>query len=540
MINRILCMFMLLFLGLASVFSESRELAVRLARLDSCIEQSETFDMKKEQRIASLRRAFDRASDPDERYKNSIALYEEYKSYKYDSAYAYADRSLSIAGTLGRKEYKMEAGSAMVFCLCSAGLYKEAFDVFNAIPFDGGMGDRYKLMYYKVATRLNYDISDYNHVSPYKEDYLRTGDRYTDSLLSLLPAGSSLRWLYVGQRQMKNGDYANSMSSFKKYLDSGVTDMHDMAIAVSSIGWMAWRQGDEEAAMCSLADAAVYDLLSSTKEITALCGLSELLYKYGDIKRATRYVQLALHSANFYGARQRKIEVGNILPIIEQSRNDMLTHQRNVMIGATVFCSVAILVILGLSVLTYKKNRKLKVAKSCIEQSNRKLAHANDSLKEANKIKTEYIGTSFCLNAMYMESMEKLYKTVDRKLLAGQYDDLRHMLKLSSLKKDRGDMFDNFDVTFLKIFPTFVEEYNGLFPEEERKAPGKGSSLTTEMRIFALIRLGVTDSERISRFLDKSVHTINTYKTRVKNKSSIPNELFEQKIMEIGNGSGEA
>ncbi len=128
--------------------------------------------------------------------------------------------------------------------------------------------------------------------------------------------------------------------------------------------------------------------------------------------------------------------------------------------------------------------------------------------------------------------MAQLYKTVDRMIVTRQYDELRRSLKESTIDKERDEMYASFDATFLKIFPTFVNDYNALFPEAEQRYPAGG--LTPEMRIFALIRLGITETDRIAKFLDYSVHTINTYKTRVKNKSWVENELFEAEIMKIG------
>jgi DNA-binding NarL/FixJ family response regulator len=122
---------------------------------------------------------------------------------------------------------------------------------------------------------------------------------------------------------------------------------------------------------------------------------------------------------------------------------------------------------------------------------------------------------------------------VDRKLAARQYEDLRLSLKESTLIAERKNMCADFDETFLKLFPDFVEKFNLMFEAKDRRQPENDKSLTSEMRIFALMRLGVTDTERIANFLDYSVHTVYTYKTRVKNRSIVKNELFEQRIMEI-------
>ena len=178
-------------------------------------------------------------------------------------------------------------------------------------------------------------------------------------------------------------------------------------------------------------------------------------------------------------------------------------------------------------------NEALQKANSSLEEANNRLAEANHRLEEADRIKTMYIGKSFYSNAEYINKVEKLYKLVDRKITARQFEDLRASLKESTLMAERKNMCADFDETFLKLFPDFVKKFNELFAEKDRRLPEDDKSLTSEMRIFALIRLGVNDSERIANFLDYSVHTVNTYKTRVKNRSIVDNDLFEQRIMDI-------
>jgi len=269
----------------------------------------------------------------------------------------------------------------------------------------------------------------------------------------------------------------------------------------------------------NLAEAAVCDLQSSTKETTALRMLADLLSRQGEVEGPTRYVRESFEDANFYNARLRKIEVGGILPIIERNHSENLRRERNMLLVSIIAALVLILVLIYLVFLNRRQNRKLDEMYS--------------RLAEADAIKTAYIGNSFYMNAEYIDKISTLYKTVDRMLVTRQYDELRRSIKESAISKERDIMCDAFDSTFLTIFPGFVDSYNALFNEEDRVTPPK-HGLTTEMRIFALIRLGITESERIAKFLDYSVHTINTYKTRVKNKSTVPNDSFEEAIMKIG------
>ena len=227
------------------------------------------------------------------------------------------------------------------------------------------------------------------------------------------------------------------------------------------------------------------------------------------------------------------MEINDVLPIIEQDRYDALRSQRNWLFAATAMAIALLLGILFSYMFIRKKNQQLTEAHQTIAGQLEELRQANLQLKEADKIKNAYIGRSFYTNAEFVAKLEKLFLALDRKIATRQYDDLRSTLKQSTLNAERESMFEAFDQTFLKLFPNFVERYNALFEEKDRRQPPTEQSLTSEMRIFALIRLGITDSERIAKFLDYSVHTVNTYKTRIKNRSTAENDQFERLIMEF-------
>jgi len=181
-----------------------------------------------------------------------------------------------------------------------------------------------------------------------------------------------------------------------------------------------------------------------------------------------------------------------------------------------------------------KQLNKLKIARKTIQEQNEKVLLTNSELYEANKIKDKYIGHFFYVNYQYIDKLEHMYRLINRKVASKQYDEFPKLFKEADILMERKNMYTSFDQTFLKLFPDFINEYKLLFPLDELPHMGiENGSLTVEMRIFALIRLGVIESEKISKFLNYSIHTINTYKTKVKNKSIVQNELFEQKIMEI-------
>lgn len=531
--KKVLLLTVMLIFGVGYGFPATDSLASIIKRLDESLVNKDRYVSAKQQRIGDIKKQEDKAYSDFARFQLCIRLYDEYKSFKYDSAHVYACKSLELAKRLDKPEFIIEAKCAITFCLLSAGLYREAFEELRSISIAGVSTECLK-KYYWMASRLSYDMADYNHTMPYQDEYIKQGSVYTDSLLHLLPARSA-EWLYAeGMRQMKEYHYDECVYTFRQLLRNADLDVHTRAVVTSCLGWIYFMQGEREDAKRYLAEAAICDNESATKETTALCGLAGMLYEEGDIERATRYVQFSLDDANYYDARQRKIQIGDILPIIEQDRYNMMKNERNAIIITLIVALLAIVILLFGTWIIRRQMRKLQEARRIIEQRNQEMQLANDKLCEANAIKDEYIGRTFYINAEYINKVEKLYKTIDRKIAARQYEDLRSTLKESTLNAERNSMFADFDETFLKLFPDFVRQFNLLFDEKDRRLPKDEKSLTSEMRIFALIRLGITEIERIANFLDYSVYTIKTYKTRVKNKSIVDNDLFEQRIMEIG------
>jgi hypothetical protein len=503
-----------------------------LDSLDFYLSCADRYDRQKEKSITLLHRKMTKARNDEARYKACTDLYTAYSSYKYDSASVYADKSLMVARRLRNTDYIVEAECNKVFCLLSAGLYKEAFDEVEAIDASHA-GHKAREKYFFTHWRLLADIADYNHVQPYTKMYVIKARQMVDSLRTLIDS-NSVKWKYIeGLQQLKELKYDECANTFREIVDEPKLNMHERAIVTSILGWIYKSRGNDRLGLHYLAEAAICDIKSSTKETTALREVGALVFEEGDFNRATVYVQKALDDANFYDARQRKIEIGNILPIIQQDRYNVVRKQRNTMLLAVTIVS---LLLIGLFISLYflrRQMRKLQEARTTIEERNHELEQRYSELQEANKIKTEYIGKSFFINAGYIDKVEKLYRTIDRKITTHQYEDLRRSLNESMLIAERKSMYADFDETFLTLYPHFVERFNDLFEEADRKMPDTKQSLTTEMRIFALIRLGINDAERIAQFLNYSVNTINTYKTRVKNKSIANNDEFEQKIMEI-------
>ena len=503
-----------------------------LDKLDASLAKHAYYEKQRTDRIESLKEGMAKAKAEGREFAQMYALYNEYKSYRYDSARHYSYACLELANRLHHPQYIAQSQEAIAFSLISAGILSEAHDILQSMDRSALSG---KLLedYFEINSLLWRSMADYIKEEPFYTKYINRSNGYLDSLKQIVPPNSCMWWSVTGTRQLREHEHQKALESLQHVLDGCGDDLHIRAKAMAEMAWAHLLLEHEDKAIAYFAQSAMADNETATREITALYHLARLVFKEGEHDRASVYVHQALEDVNFYGTRLRKVEINDILPIIEQDRYNSMRGQRNWLFVATgLFIILLVGCLLGFRTIR-RKNRKLLEARETIAEQLEQLKHTNLQLQEDDKIKNAYIGRSFYTNAEFIAKLEKLYLAIDRKIAARQYEDLRSMMKLSTLNTERANMYEAFDQTFLKLFPDFVERYNALFEEKDRKLPDNDQSLTSEMRIFALIRLGINDSERIAKFLDYSVHTVNTYKTRIKNRSMVDNEQFERLIMDI-------
>ncbi|MDD4969341.1 MAG: DUF6377 domain-containing protein [Paludibacter sp.] len=545
----------LLLLLLSPVFGycKNDKVIASLKELDECIEKRSSFEDLKKQRIQNLAARFYKNNiSVSTQYKLSAALFNEYRSYKYDSAYSFAGRMLQYADKLNDPNQIAESKMNLAFSCVSAGLYKEASEISNSIDTTHLILSC-KADLYSFLSTLYIDMADFS-TEPYSAKYRNNSLRYCRNSMPFYTNSSPERIMArIRECQLEN-KYSKAIIISEQYLAAKHPSLHDYAIVASTLGYFYQIRTDTTKAIVYFSAAAIADLKMATKETSAIRQLAELLYEQGDIQRAYSYATLALDDANFYNARQRKIEVGRVLPIIEAGRFDIIKQQKDkLLIYASIISILFILFMVStLIILKQKKglnsarllilkqnedlqesNEQLTEVQKKISKQNMDLLQINERLKEVHRIKDEYIGYFFSTNSTYLDKTEDFRKMVVRKIKNRQFDELVQLTAVTDLRKEREDMFNLFDQIFMKLFPDFVTRYNQLFKEEDRVIIKSDGMLTPEIRIFALIRLGITESERIANFLDFSLSTVKNYKTKAKNRSLVPNELFEHKIMEI-------
>ncbi len=506
--------------------------------LNQELSKQKIYDQQKNQVIKNLKLNLSEtsAANLQKQFKLCEQLYDQYKSYQYDSAYKYTNKLQHLSLQLKDKNKEADSKVKTGFILLSAGMFKEAFEVLRTI-YIRNLSDSIKFEYYALQSRANYDLAAFNHDLNYTPYYNRLANRYLDSAIAVSQPGSYENIYYKNYQKFKNGDYLTAEKGFINLLKNPALTPHQTAIITSTLSNVYMANHEEQKSETMLIDAVIKDIQTSTKETVALFWLAEKLYKKGDVKNAYLYIQQAMSDAEFYGARQRQVQISTVLPIIAAQNLQLLEKEKTRFLIYLLSTTVLSLLVILASISLFKQLKNLKIKEKIIADQNDALKIINQKMEDDTHIKEEYIGYFFDLISGYILKLEKLKRSVDMKLSVKKYDDIPAIIHSIQIKKEREILFRTFDQVFLKIFPHFVTSFNALFKPGDQIWPKEHEVLTTDLRIFALIRLGITDNETIAKILEYSEKTIYVYKMRIKAKSLVHGEEFEQRIMAIRAGA---
>jgi tetratricopeptide (TPR) repeat protein len=469
--------------------------------------------------------------DPVAQYLLYESIFEGYKSFNYDSAFNYISRLQKIAHELNDPSKINSAKIKLGFIFLSSGMFKEAFDSLTTVKASA-LPDNLRNEYYSVMAILFYGLSDLQD-RYYAPIYEKKAHLYVDSVLLFSPPGSYNFLYYRGLRHVRKYEFDEGLTDLGILMKMDTLSLHRKAIISSTMSDIYINKGNTEKSIELLAEASIFDIKTATKETAAILNLANILFRQGDIKRAYTYTKRALEDANFYGAMHRKIQVGSILPIIEEEKINTIEGQKRMLMMYSMVVTVLSVFIVLFVFIILRQLKKLKKADKEILETNKVLLITNQKMLEANKIKEEYIGYYFNINSNYIDKIENLKKAIEKSLATNKFDNARSIVSNIDLKKERISLYRGFDKVFLKLFPDFVKDFNALFAGEDQIILADNELLNTDLRIFALIRMGISENDKIAKILGFSVNTIYTYKTRIKNKSIVPNDEFEKRIMEI-------
>ena len=517
-----------------------------LREIDGIIKNRQTYGAEKEVRIADLKKLLAEATSDEQRYGFCGRLFDEYRAYNLDSSFVYAQRKEELAHRLNKLDYLDDSAMNMAEVMGTTGMYKEALELLGKI--DKKTLPDYLYGYYYHLYRTIYGLmGDYAVTEKAKKEYYRMTDLYRDSLLQINASDSLGHALVMADKCIVHARYDEAIDMLMEYYSKPSLDDHAQAMITYTISEGYRLKGDKQGQKHYLALSAIADLKSAVKEYVSLRKLASLVYEEGDIDRAYNYLKCSLEDATLCNARLRTLEISQVFPIIDQAYQLKTKRQQQEMKVSLICISLLSVFLLVAIFFVYKQMKKVAAARREVidtntllqelneelHDSNSQLKEMNHTLSEANYIKEEYIGRYMDQCSTYLDKMDLYRRSLNKIAAAGRVEELYKAIKSSQfLDEELKEFYANFDVTFLQLFPSFVEDFNALLTEPMQPKPGE--LLNTELRIFALIRLGITDSTKIAQFLRYSVTTIYNYRTRVRNKAVGERDEFEAKVMQIG------
>ena len=477
---------------------------------------------------------------PEQSYAINSRLYDEYMAFKYDSAYKYANKNLSIARTLGNRHLYHESVLHLVHILSVAGLFNQAYGWIDSLQEKDLEGDDL-LNYYHTCGDLYLFSSEFSEGTDFNKENLEKAQLYREKWRQ-----ASVDTLSLGAVSNKadlmawRGGNRRALDLLENYMRShkGI-EGRDYSILTSTIAFLYGTLGNKPMQKRYLLLSAINDAKNCIRENNSLRELASLLFDEGDINHAYRYLNASIQDANFYGTRLRNAQVAQFVPkVIEEYYQNNKAHRQFL----TAFLVVLAVIVVALIVALVFMRRYLyryRQEKEKVEQANRMLnanvtqmEKTNTLLKVHSAIKEQYIGRFMELVSVVIERTEAQRKLANRLARDHKLPELYSLLKSTEYVSQNTKLFnENFDEAFLNIYSDFVEKVNDLLLPEYRY-PVERQSLNTELRILALIRLGITNNQKIASILQSSITTIYTYRSKLKSRSVYKND-FEQKVMEI-------
>lgn len=541
--------FLLLLLSCLSAHADAR-LDSLLNVLDTTIKEADTYVQIKENRLRELKKEAGKTSPVSiERYNLNNRIYSEYKAYSSDSALHYLNVNRGVAQQLGDEERELKIRLELSYLLSSTGMYMEAADILNSF-------ERWTL----PQSLLGYYYTCYEHLyaeagaaqpryQMFSSRYLKLSHAYRDSMLVVLEPTSDT-YLWLRETQLKEaGKYDEALEFSNRRLSESSFGTPQYALVAYQRFRLFESMGKKDEYLYYLVLSAISDVRSAIKEQSSLMVLAQELHGKGDLKRAYAYINFSWEISQFYKTRLRSWMNITPLSMINGNYQDIIRKQnKELQIYIVCMALLALLLVIAL-IYIYRQMKALSVAKKGLQEVNGRLSSLNGELEEMNRhlrsmnlelsesnlIKEAYIARFFKLCSVYVNRLQAYRKLVNKKLQRGQVDELLKMTHLSNdiVTAEIQELYANFDSAFLHLFPHFVESLNALLLPEEQIVLKQDELLNTELRIFALIRLGIKDSSQIAELLHYSVNTIYNYRSKVKNKARVSREDFEDLVAKI-------
>lgn len=503
-----------------------------LRQLDAVIAHKDKYIAEKESRVEGLHSRLRSVADPRLRYQLCDTLFREYLHFQTDSALHYVRAKRQLLPLLvDSLRLRSEVGINQAEVLGVMGMYPDALAQLQSIR--RADLDKPLLAYYLETFRAYYSwVADYATNPAEKKRYLNRAQAYRDSIIGLGLVREGYEFV-VADHLLFRGKVDSAIVLLERTLER-MPAGRARGYVYHTLSEAYRVRGAQSEEIRFLALTAINDLEHAVREYAALHKLANLMYQTDQLDRAYRYLNCSLEDANACNSRLRFIEVSQFFHAIDQAYKLQKAREQRIVLSFLILVSALSFFLLVAIFYLYRNMKRLSAMRLDLSQANLQLQQVNQALSETGKIKEIYIARYLDRCVTYLDKLSHYRRALAKLAMASRMEELMKAIKSEQFIRDEQKKFyDDFDRSFLTIFPHFIDQFNALLEEEARIEPKKGELLTTELRIFALIRLGISDTKQIAHFLGYSLATIYNYRSRIRNKSLANKELFEQKVMEI-------
>ncbi len=541
--HRIMTLLAAVFLVCGSVLADSRddELNALYQTLDSLVEHQPEIITQKKARIQVITDGLDNLKlTPEELFSLNNRLYDEYLAFNFDSALCYIKKNVDVQRTLGNPDLAAGSLIRMAHILAVSGLFDKADRMLDDIQTDLLSTER-KVEYYNQRGELNLYRSEMAEYTPYFQEYTDSSQYYRQLILQIAPKDSYDYIFNQATYISEKGDNEAAIKMLEDYLPTLKQGERRYSIVTSTLAYFYSKDKEMHHQERYLLLSAISDMKGAILENNSLRRLSIILLERGDFKKAHDYLLCASNDAMLYGSRLRSMQAARISPLITQAydaERARTQHRTNLllMVISIIALLLVVTIVYTLSLIKKRHQANLKISRMNAELSlhNEEIESMNLQMKESNRIKDEYIGRFLELSSNLILKSEERSKVLNRLARDRKLENLYAELKSQKPLNESIHLFhQNFDTAFLNIYPTFIFEINKLLTADNQfEIDENAGKLTTELRILALIRLNISDNQKIADILRSSITTIYTYRSKLKSRA-ISKDTFEDDVRRI-------
>lgn len=534
--------------------------------LDSIISNNEKLVADKHAKIKELTKRAETIKNLEERYWLNKILYDEYFVFIADSAMKYVDDNIEIAKELKKKDWVSKWTINKAFLFSATGLLKESYDLISSIDEDE-LPQELKLKYYEQVIYLLSHTEQYiGEKGVFVKDIKFRINEVSQKMSDLVEEDNPYYLWYKNLIFNSNGQNTENnqlLDIMKEVVDKSKLENRLDAMNAYALAHLYLSNNDNTNYEKYLICSAIADTKIINRDMASLEEISNILYEKKDIDRAYKYINFCLTQALQYPNRVRVVGISILMDKISMAYKERDIEQRKLLrtflivtfvmsavLSISIFFiyiqlkrlrkskkkidSVNLLLNSQIEELSETKNQ-LAEANSQLSKLNSELHNTNEKLIESNYVKEEYIGYVFSICSNYISKMEDFRKNISRKLKAGQIEEIKKLTASTiTVQTELKEFYKSFDAIFIHVYPDFVDDFNKLLKPEERIVLKNNECLNTELRIFALIRLGINDSTKIADFLHCSPQTIYNNRLKTRNKAIISKEEFAEAVRSLG------